>query len=111
MRSQFAARVYLCSLVRPWMITAAAPAFSTASASWRAGASDPPDPSRIFTVNGNRVPSAMPRTSRSSFLGFFSSAAPRPRFHVSWMGHPQLRSMKSAPASAASAAALTPSTI
>ena len=111
MASQFAARVYRCSFVRAWMTTAAAPAFSTASASAVAGASDDPAPRRILTVSGIGTPSAMPRTRRSSLAGFLSSAAPKPRFHVSWIGHPQLRSRKSAPWSAASRPAFTPSAI
>ena len=93
------------------MTTAAAPAFSTASASAVAGASDDPAPRRILTVSGIGTPSAMPRTRRSSLAGFLSSAAPKPRFHVSRIGHPQLRSRKSAPWSAASRPAFTPSAI
>mmetsp|Transcript_32259 Transcript_32259/g.79645 ORF Transcript_32259/g.79645 Transcript_32259/m.79645 type:complete len:292 (+) Transcript_32259:463-1338(+) len=93
------------------MMTAAAPAASTTSASCCAPSTEDPAPRRIFTVSGSGTPSAMPRTRRSSLAGFFSSAAPRPRFHVSWMGHPQLRSMKSAPASAAMRPAAIPSAI
>lgn len=93
------------------MITAAAPAFWQASASAAAGASDAPAPRRIFTVSGRGTPSAMPRTSRSSLAGFLSSFAPRPRFQVSCIGHPQFRSKKSAPLSNARRPALTPSAI
>ena len=66
-------------------------------------------PSRIFTVKGTGLPSAIPATSRASFLGERSNALPSPRRVASWIGHPQLRSTKRAPASAASLAARTPS--
>ena len=109
MAPQSAALLYLPSPERPWTVTAAAPASTSAGTTLSKLAVESVTPSLIFTVSGIGLPSAMPLTSRASFLGDRSSALPRPRRVASWIGHPQLRSTKRAPASAASLAARTPS--
>ena len=75
-----------CSAVRPCTMTAAAPASCSSETTCCTLILEAEVPVRTFTVSGRSMPSAMPATSRASFLGLRSSADPSPRFVASATG-------------------------
>jgi hypothetical protein len=68
-----------CSIVRPWIVTAAAPAASISLATAPALILSSFSPDRILTVTGNSEPATIPATRRASLVGFRRRTAPRPR--------------------------------
>ncbi|MNY23516.1 hypothetical protein D3C86_1571850 [compost metagenome] len=104
-RSQSALPEYCCTAVRPWIQTASAPhswAILAISNTVRAPTSQP---RRILTVMGTRVTLRTAEYRAATLVGSFMRAAPFPLL-TSWgEGHPQLMSIRSAPASWAISAA------
>ena len=72
-----------CSLVRPWIVTAAAPALCRSSTTLAAFILLSDSPDLILTVTGSGEATTMPCTSLASLVGLRRSSAPSPRLVAS----------------------------
>eukprot|EP00878_Enallax_costatus_P047716 GHUV01058799.1.p1 GENE.GHUV01058799.1~~GHUV01058799.1.p1 ORF type:complete len:103 (+),score=12.54 GHUV01058799.1:44-310(+) len=80
---QSAAFLYLCSIVLPCMMTAAAPACCSKPTTRAALIFFSDSPVRILTVTGRSTCAVIPATIFASLVGLRNRAAPKPRLVAS----------------------------
>ena len=101
MVDQSATPPYICTRVRPWMVTAETPACSMRRLSSTALMLLLSQPRRIFTVTGTGLAFTTASAMRAAFSGSFIKAEPSPLETTFPTGQPMLMSMKSAPLASA----------
>src|SRR5580704_5121132 len=103
--AQSAVPSYFWHRVRPWTVTAAAPASARARASSGALIEEESQPRRIFTVTGTGTAATIAATTRAVACTSRASAAPLPRLTTLETGQPRLTSTSTAPRSTQTTAA------
>ena len=96
-QSQLAVPAYICTLVRPWTATAAAPASSMARANSTQLMEPLSQPRRNFTVTGQPAPRTTASITFTARSGLRIRPEPSPELATLGTGQPMLMSMKSAP--------------